>query len=170
MPKASEDHPFSTQVPQIVVLFGVFKKHTKNERLFLCFVLRFLFLLLLAIFVLSPQSTPRPQRSPQRAPKDSPRAPLGALQAPNASRYLVFRVCAFCFLVFLAELFQGARAGNGRFRGPFLKSMEVLNCPFLTLLSFSCRNLRGRQGRKRPIQRALSDAHGSAELPLFDFA
>ena len=39
VPEASQDHPFSTWVPQMVVLFVVSKKHTKHERPFLRFVL-----------------------------------------------------------------------------------------------------------------------------------
>ena len=105
------------------MLFGVFKKHTKNERPFLCFVLRFPFFCYLpfsSCLLKAPQDPKEAPRELPGAPKDSPRAPLGALQAPNASRYLVFRVCVFCsFVLFIyCTSNTGSRVVNGQNGGP----------------------------------------------------
>jgi hypothetical protein len=123
VPEASQDHPFSTWVPQILVLFGVFKKHAKNERPFLCFVLRipfFCYLPFSSCILKAPQDPKEDPRELLGAPKDSPKAPLGALQAPNASRYLVFRVCVFCsFVLFIyCTSNTGSRVVNGQNGGP----------------------------------------------------
>ena len=68
VPEASQDHPFSTWVPQMVVLFGVFKKHAKNERRLLRVVLRFH---CFWYFTFNKE----PPRAPKEAPKEHPELP-----------------------------------------------------------------------------------------------
>ena len=107
----------------MVVLFVVFKKHAKHERPFLRFVLRspfFCYLQFSSCLLKAPQDPKEVPRELLGAPKDSPRAPLGALWAPNASRYLVFCVCVFCSLVSFIYCTSntGSRVVNGQNAGP----------------------------------------------------
>ena len=137
------------------------------------------------------------QARPKRCPRP-PKTVLFPPCCPNGSAvqrfrktyekqmlfYVFFGGCFFLLLFIFLPSPQGPpghRRGSRRAPGSSqglpksplrkkLKPMEVLNCPFLTLLSFSCRNLAGRQGRKWPIQRTLSGVHGSPQLPFLDFA
>jgi hypothetical protein len=84
VPEASQDHPFSTWVPQMVVLFVVSKKHTKNERPFLRFVLRIPFFCYFTFH----KETPRAPKEAPRGPKEHPELPRSTQEHPRSPQEL----------------------------------------------------------------------------------
>ena len=91
VPEASQDHPFSTWVPQIVMLFGVFEKHTKNARTFLlfCFIsnvfLMFSDSQISMVFgrAFLPQGVPNASQGAPKASQGAPRSSQGAPRVPK---------------------------------------------------------------------------------------
>ena len=147
-PRASQDRPRCAQGlprPSLSHLGASngsavwrFQKTCETRTPFFTFCFAVSFFLRLAVFVLSPQSAPRPQRSRQRAPGSSqglPKAPLGALWAPNASRYLVFCVCVFCSLVSFIYCTSntGSRVVNGQNAGPSARRESTFGRRFVQM-------------------------------------
>ena len=106
-PRASQDRPRCAQGLPRPSLFHLgasngspvcrFQKTCETRTPFFTFCFAVSFFLRLAVFVLSPQSAPRPQRSPQRAPGSSQGLPKGPPRSsPGAKCHSVSRVsCAY---------------------------------------------------------------------------
>ena len=115
-PRASQDRPRGARGLPRPSLFHLgapnpsavwrFQKTREKRTPFFMFCFADSFFLLLAVFVLYPQSAPRPQRRPQRAPGSSQGLPKGpSWSSPGAKCQSVSRVSRVCVCVCSVVLF-----------------------------------------------------------------